>query len=62
MKITPKMRPGARTKKEISEELFWQTAAREREPAKNLHITQQIDKAISEHEKNVSRKPEHHPR
>jgi hypothetical protein len=40
---------------ETAFELFWEVAAHERDPGRNLKITQQIDQAIREHEKNVSR-------
>jgi hypothetical protein len=36
-------------------ESFWEVAAHERDPKKNFKITQQIDQAIREHERNVSR-------
>jgi hypothetical protein len=40
---------------ETSDESFWEVAAHERDPKKNSKITQQIDHAIREHERNVSR-------
>jgi hypothetical protein len=40
---------------EPSIESFWEIAAHERDPKKNSKITQQIDDAIREHERNVSR-------
>lgn len=54
MKIR-KQKPVARTVKEISDELFWEAASRERDPAKSLKITEQINKTITEHEGNVRR-------
>ena len=59
MKTKPKQEPVVRTAKETSDELFWESASHERDPAKSLHITQQIDKAISKHEKECFRKPQH---
>jgi len=56
MKNKTKVNPVARTAKERSEDQFWDEASRERDPAKNLKITEQINKAIVEHEGNVRRK------
>jgi hypothetical protein len=39
---------------ETSLDLFWEVAALERDAKRNLRITRQIDRAIREHEKNIS--------
>ncbi|HEX4426959.1 MAG TPA: hypothetical protein VH079_16290 [Terriglobales bacterium] len=41
--------------KQISDDMFWDAASRERDPAKNLKITERISNAIKEHEKNMRR-------
>jgi hypothetical protein len=45
----------ARTAKQSSDDLFWDAASRERDPEKNLRITEQISNAIKEHETNMRR-------
>jgi hypothetical protein len=44
----------ANLRAETSLDLFWEVAALERDANRNLKITGQIDRAIKEHEKNVS--------
>ena len=53
MKNKTKVMPVTRTAKQRSDDLFWDQASRERDPAKNLKITEQINRAIIEHEVNV---------
>ncbi len=53
MKIKLKPKRVVRAPKKISEELFWEVASHECDPAKSLKITHQIDQAIREHEKNI---------
>jgi hypothetical protein len=48
-----KVKDALPTAKKTSDDLFWEAASQEREPAKILIITQQIEKAMKEHEKNV---------
>jgi hypothetical protein len=55
MKNESKRKPVARTTKQNSDDLFWDAASRERDPAKNLRITEQISNAIREHEGNMRR-------
>ena len=45
-----------RTATEISDESFWADASHARDPERSFRITQQIDKAIREHDRNVRRK------
>lgn len=45
----------ARTAKQSSDDQFWDAASRERDPEKNLRITEQISDAIKEHEINMGR-------
>jgi len=56
MKNKSKLKGLVRTAKEISDELFWAAASHARDPDGSFKITQQIDKAIREHERNVGRK------
>jgi len=42
---------------EISDESFWAAASHARDPEGSFKITQQIDRAIREHDRNVRRKP-----
>jgi hypothetical protein len=55
MKNKSTLKPVARTAKETSDDLFWEAASRERDPEKNLSITEQISNAIKEHEINMRR-------
>jgi hypothetical protein len=62
MKNESKLKPVARTikqtSKQTSEDVFWDAASRERDPAKNLRITELISNAIREHEGNMRRSSE----
>jgi hypothetical protein len=55
MKNKSKVKPVAHTAKQTSDDMFWDAASRERDPAKNLRITEQISNAIKEHEGNMRR-------
>ena len=55
MKNESKLKPVARTIKQTSDDVFWDAASRERDPAKNLRITELISNAIREHEGNMRR-------
>jgi hypothetical protein len=55
MKNESKRKPVARTTKQTSDDVFWAAASRERDPAKNLRITELISNAIREHEGNMRR-------
>ena len=55
MKNESKPKPVARTIKQTSDDVFWDAASRERDPAKNLRITELISNAIREHEGNMRR-------
>jgi hypothetical protein len=58
MKNKSTLKPVARAAKQSSDDLFWDAASRERDPDKNLKITEQISNAIKEHEINMQRTSE----
>jgi hypothetical protein len=55
MKNETKLKSIAHVARQIADNMFWDAAARERDHAKNLKITEQISNAIKEHEKNMRR-------
>jgi hypothetical protein len=58
MKHESKLKPVARTANKTWDDVFWNAAAQERDPAKNLRITKLISDAIREHEGNMRRSSE----
>jgi hypothetical protein len=58
MKNKSKLKAVARTAKKTWDDLFWDAAAQERDPVKNLRITKLISDAIREHEGNMRRSTE----
>jgi hypothetical protein len=55
MKNESKLKSVARTATKTWDDVFWDAAAQERDPAKNLRITKLISDAIREHEGNMRR-------
>jgi hypothetical protein len=55
MKNESKLKPVARTANKAWDDVFWDAAAQERDPVKNLRITKLISDAIKEHEGNMRR-------
>jgi hypothetical protein len=55
MKNESKLKAAARAANKNWDDVFWDTASRERDPAKNLRITKLISDAIKEHEGNMRR-------
>jgi hypothetical protein len=55
MKNKTTLKPIARTPKQSSDDQFWDAASRERDPEKNLRITERISNALKEHEINMRR-------
>jgi hypothetical protein len=58
MKNKSMLKPVVRTEKQASDDLFWAVASRERDPEKNLRITQEISDVLKEHDINVRRNSE----
>jgi hypothetical protein len=50
-----KLKALARAANKTCDDVFWDAASRERDPAKNLRITKLISDAIKEHEGNMRR-------
>jgi hypothetical protein len=50
-----KLKAVARAANKTWDDVFWDAASRERDPAKNLRITKLISDAIKEHEGNMRR-------
>jgi hypothetical protein len=55
MKNKSTLKPVARPPKQSPEDLFWEAASWERDPEKNLRITERISNALKEHEINMRR-------
>ena len=56
MKNKSGLKNPVRSATEMSDESFWAAASHARDPKGSFKITQQIDKAIREHDRNVRRK------
>jgi hypothetical protein len=58
MKNESKLKPVARTANKNWDDVFWDAASQERDPAKNLRITKLISDVIKQHEVNMRRSSE----